>query len=61
MKTGRFMGMFGTLLLAAIMDSNTEGSKFRGSNYATKGYNPIFFSKRKKLKGWMRENRRFKH
>jgi len=60
MKTSRFMGMFGALLLASL-NPNTDGPKFRGSNFTVGSYNPIFFPKRKKLKGWMRENRRFKH
>lgn len=59
MKTGRFMGMFGSLLLGGLLGSSiTPMPKFRGINYAMGGYNPIYTPKRTKFKGYMRENRR---
>jgi hypothetical protein len=57
MKTGRFMGLFGALLLAS-MNPTAEVPSFRGMNYARGGYNPEFYPKRTKFKGWMRERRR---
>jgi hypothetical protein len=59
MKTGRFMGMFGAYLLAAIMNPTTTIGPvphFRG--YAIGGYNPVYFPHRGKLKGYMKENKR---
>lgn len=55
MKTTRFMGMFGALLLASL-NPTAEVPRFRG--YALGGYNPIYFPRRGKLKGYMRENKR---
>lgn len=60
MKTGRFMGLLGAYLLAGLTmkDAFEHTTKFRGMNYASGGYNPIYIPKRTKFKGWMRENRR---
>ena len=58
MKTGRFMGMFGAMLLASIIKPG-EGADiphFRG--YAIQGYNPIYTPRRGKFKGYMRERKR---
>lgn len=57
MKSGRFMGLFGALLLASSLNT-TEVPSFRGMNYARGGYNPEFHPKHSKFKGWMRERRR---
>lgn len=57
MKTGRFMGMFGALLLASL-NPGMAVPKFRGMNYAIGGYNPIYTPKRGKIKGYMKENKR---
>jgi hypothetical protein len=59
MKTGRFMGMFGALLLASLNPAaavEMETPHFRG--YALNGYNPVYFPRRGKFKGYMRENKR---
>ncbi len=57
MKTGRFMGMFGALLLASL-NPEMQAPTFRGMNYALGGYNPIYNPRRGKFKGYMRENKR---
>ena len=57
MKAGRFMGLFGALLLASLT-GGTAYPKFRGMNYAIGGYNPIYNPRRGKFKGYMRENKR---
>jgi hypothetical protein len=56
MKTGRFMGMFGAMLLVSVMYPETDNTHFRG--FALGGYNPVYFPRRGKLKGYMRENKR---
>ncbi|MFA5196146.1 MAG: hypothetical protein WC401_10150 [Bacteroidales bacterium] len=59
MKTTRFMGMFGALLLASLnpgASKEVAGPHFRG--YALGGYNPIYIPRRGKFKGYMRENKR---
>lgn len=59
MKTGRFMGMFVALLLASLNPAAAEGvtgPHFRG--YALYGYNTVYFPRRGKFKGYMRENKR---
>jgi hypothetical protein len=59
MKTGRFMGMFGAYLLAAMSNPTAVTGPvphFRG--YALHGYNPVYFPRRGKLKGYMKENKR---
>lgn len=59
MKTGRFFGLFGALLLAKAFGKPDDNvPMFRGYNYALGGYNPIYITKRTKFKGWMREKRR---
>ena len=58
MKSSRFMGMFGALLLASVMNplAGVSVPHFRG--YALGGYNPIYIQRRGKFKGYMRENKR---
>ena len=59
MKTGRFMGLFGGLLLASLFANRTEDMpRLRGYNHAVGGYNPEYHPRHRKLKGWMKENRR---
>lgn len=57
MKT-RSMPFFGALLLASLFSSSETPIHFRGMNYTMGGYNPIYFPKRTKFKGWMREKRK---
>ena len=58
MKTSRF---FPHLVLAAILSQLKPGDmpkvkSFRGM--AISGYNPMFIPRRRKFKGYMRENRK---
>jgi len=59
MKTTRFMGMFGALLLASLnpaASGDVPIPHFRG--YALGGYNPEYHFRRGKFKGYMRERKR---
>lgn len=62
MKTGRFMGMFGAMLLASVMNPGADFGgimpQFRGMNYAMGGYRPVYFPNRGKFKGYMKDNKR---
>ena len=60
MKIGRFMGMFGALLLASLNPeiAGMVDSMPRYRGYALVGYNPIYIQRRGKFKGYMRENKR---
>lgn len=55
MKTTRFMGMFGALLLASL-SPGAAVPHVRG--YALEGYNPVYFPHKGKFKGYMRERKR---
>lgn len=58
MKTGRFMGMFGALLLAAALNPTVSAPIIHFRGFALGGYNPEYHPRRGKFKGYMRENKR---
>lgn len=57
MKTRGLPGFLSMLLMASF--TNPFPIHFRGMNYTVSGYNPIYTPRRKRFKGYMRENRRF--
>ena len=52
------MGMFGALLLASLNPKTADIAMPHFRGYALGGYNPVYFPRRGKLKGYMRENKK---
>lgn len=58
MKTRNLLRYFPLLAFLALSGQSVPMPTFRG--HAIGGYNPIYIPKRTKLKGWQKENRKYR-